>query len=136
MKFPVDPRIGKRHRFCSSADCRKAAKRESQQRWLNKPENRSYFKGPANAMRAKLWRASNPKKPRGQRSVHALMTPQLAAALKACGVQDLSERQLALVLGIVSHLARSSVQETIAGRIRRFMFAGYAVLRTMDSPEK
>ena len=91
-------------------------------------------------MRAKLWREANPKKPvRDRRIVQRLIDPQLSAALKACGVQDLNERQLALVLGIVSFLARSRVQETMARKIRRFMFAGYAVLRgpnpTIRRPE-
>lgn len=62
-----------------------------------------------------------------------LIEPQLAAALRACGVQDLSERQLALVLGLVSALALSDVQDVIARKIRRLMFAGYAVLRSDDA---
>jgi hypothetical protein len=63
-----------------------------------------------------------------------LIQPRLAAALKACGVQDLNERQLALMLGMVTTLARSGVQDVIARKIRRLMFAGYAVLRPDDSP--
>lgn len=62
-----------------------------------------------------------------------LIEPHLAAALKACGVQDLSERQLALVLGLVSALAQSGVQDVIARKMRRLMFAGYAVLRSDDA---
>lgn len=129
-KFPINARIGARHRHCSAPECRRASKRESQRRWLGKPENAGYFKGPANALRAKLWRAANPKKrPQTQRTIQRLMDSALAAALKSCGVQDLSERHLALVLGLVSRLARGREQETIAREIRRLMFEGYAVLR-------
>jgi hypothetical protein len=64
-----------------------------------------------------------------------LISPGLSATLEACGVQELNERQLALVLGVVSALARSRAQETIARRLRQLMFAGYAVLRTMESPQ-
>jgi hypothetical protein len=62
-----------------------------------------------------------------------LIQPRLAAALKACGVQDLNERQLALMLGVVTTLARSGVQDVIARKIRQLMFAGYAVLRPDDT---
>jgi len=131
----VDPRLGNRHRYCSAPDCRKAAKRASQERWLSRPENANYFKGPANALRSKLWRAANPRKgKKPARPMQRLISPGLSATLQACGVQDLNERQLALVLGIVSALVRSRAQETIARRLRELMFAGYAVLRTMESP--
>ncbi|MEN9404073.1 MAG: hypothetical protein RL091_2776 [Verrucomicrobiota bacterium] len=135
-KFPVNPRLGKRHRYCGYAECRRVAKAGSQQRWLNRPENSGYFKGPGNAMRVRLWRAANPKRKGSnpQRVAQRFMTPRLSTALKACGVQDLNERQLALMLGMVSTLARTSVQEAIARKIRQLMFAGYAVLRTADSP--
>jgi hypothetical protein len=135
-QFVVDPRLGQRHRYCAAPDCRKAAKRASQQRWLSRPENASYFKGPANALRAKLWRAANPRRSKKPaRSMQRLISPGLSATLEACGVQELNERQLALVLGVVSALARSRAQETIARRLRQLMFAGYAVLRTMESPQ-
>jgi hypothetical protein len=111
------------------------AKHASQRRWLSKPENTGYFKGPGNALRVRLWRAANPKKrTRTQRIMQRLTTPRLSVALRACGVQDLNERQLALVLGVVSTLARSRVQEVIAGQLRRLMFAGYAVLRAAEAP--
>ena len=136
QKFTVNPRLGKRHRYCGHAECRRMAKADSQRRWLSKPENDGYFKGAGNALRVRLWRAANPrpKASNSQRVVQRLTTPRLSAALKACGVQDLSERQLALMLGVLSTLARTSVQEAIARKIRQLMFAGYAVLRAADSP--
>ena len=135
-KFSANPRLGKRHRYCGYDECRRIAKAESQRQWLSKPENSGYFKGAGNALRVRLWRAANPrpKASNSQRVVQRLTTPRLSAALKACGVQDLNERQLALMLGMVSILARTSVQEAIARKIRQLMFAGYAVLRTADSP--
>ena len=136
-QFEVNPRIGRKHRHCAAPACRRASKRTSQERWLRKPENAGYFKGPANALRAKLWRAANPKKrTQTQRTMQRLMDPALAAALKSCGVQDLNERHLALVLGLVSRLARGREQETIAREIRRLMFAGYAVLRGPDESSR
>lgn len=133
-RFIPDPRARKRQRFCRAQECKRASQAASQAKWLSKPENSHYFKGPGNALRVKLWRSANPraKKPPQQKAMQRLIQPALANALKACGVQDLNERQLALVLGVVSALARSSVQDVIARRIRQFMFAGYAVLRPDD----
>lgn len=134
-KFEVNPRIGHKHRHCAARECRAAAKRSSQKRWLSKPENVGYFRGPANALRARLWRAANPRRrSRTQRAAERLLSRELQASLKACGVQDMNDRQLALLLGVFSVLARSRAQESIAGRIRELMLAGYAVLRSMDSP--
>ena len=126
-----------RHRYCHRPECRRASRTHSQTKWLNRPENAQYFKGPANALRAKLWRAANPR-PNARSSrkeMQRLIQPRLATALKACGVQDLNDRQLALVLGLVSALAHSSVQDVIARRLRRLMFAGYAVLRADEPPD-
>jgi hypothetical protein len=132
--FVPDPRAGHRQRYCRTPECRQASKRAAQAKWLGQPKNASYFQGPGNALRVRLWRAANPrpKKRPAPRPMQRLIEPRLSAALRACGVQDLSERQLALVLGVVSSLARSKVQDVIARQLRRLMFAGYAVLRSPD----
>ena len=49
-----------RARYCSRADCRKASKRASQARWLNKPENRNYFCGGQHVERVRAWRKAHP----------------------------------------------------------------------------
>jgi len=41
-------------------DCGRAGKAASQRRWLHKPKNRDYFKGPANVQRVQTWRAAHP----------------------------------------------------------------------------
>ena len=46
--FKPDPRNAKRQRYCCKPECRKASKSASQRRWLRKPENRDYFRGPDN----------------------------------------------------------------------------------------
>lgn len=134
-KFRVNPRLGHRHRYCANAECRKVAKRASQQRWLSRPENAGYFRGPANALRSKIWRAENPKRRRRRKTRPRRLTNKLAAALRACGAQDLDRKQLALVLGVASILVRSREQETIARQLRRIMVAGQAVLRSMGSSQ-
>ena len=44
--FRLDPRNVRHQRYCSAAACRKASKAASQARWLAKPQNRNYFRGP------------------------------------------------------------------------------------------
>jgi len=59
--FLPDPRNHYHQRYCSKPDCRKASKVASQHRWLSKPGNRSYFRGPANVERVRgAWRKANP----------------------------------------------------------------------------
>lgn len=58
--FVPDCRNVKRQRYCRRTECRKASKRESQRRWLEKPENRNYFRGPENIERVREWRRANP----------------------------------------------------------------------------
>src|SRR5271154_2291304 len=49
--FRPAPR-NRRHQFyCSASGCRAASKAASQARWLAKPENQSYFRGPVNVAR-------------------------------------------------------------------------------------
>ena len=49
--FRPDPRNARHQRYCAKAPCRRASKAASQQRWLEKPENRDYFRGPEQVAR-------------------------------------------------------------------------------------
>src|ERR1700682_1331749 len=64
------PRPNSRHtqRYCAKSDCRKASKAAAQAKWLNKPENRSYFRGPENVERVQRWRERHPGYWRKKRS--------------------------------------------------------------------
>ena len=58
--FRPDPRSARHQRYCSTPACRNASKAASQARWLSKPHNRSYFRGPEHVARVRAWRAANP----------------------------------------------------------------------------
>ncbi len=58
--FVPDYRNRGRQQYCSSADCRQASKRSSQQQWLSQAANRDYFRGPENVKRVQQWRAAHP----------------------------------------------------------------------------
>jgi hypothetical protein len=55
-------------RYCAKAECRKASKAAAQAKWLNKAENRSYFRGPENVERVQRWRERHPGYWRKKRS--------------------------------------------------------------------
>jgi len=54
------PRTRSLQRYCSEPECRAASKKASQRRWLQKPENRDYFRGPQHVSRVQAWREENP----------------------------------------------------------------------------
>ena len=52
--FNPNPRSKGRQQFCSDAECRKASKKASLKKWLQKPQNQHYFCGPENVLRVQL----------------------------------------------------------------------------------
>ena len=62
--FRPDPRNRRHQHYCSALACRAASKAASQARWLAKPENQSYFRGPAGTLTADQFAAA---KRRGRR---------------------------------------------------------------------
>jgi hypothetical protein len=47
-------------KYCPEPLCRLASKKASQQRWLQKPENQDYFRGPQHVSRVQAWREQRP----------------------------------------------------------------------------
>ena len=58
--FRPDPRNRRHQRYCSTPACRRASKAASQERWLAKPENHDYFRGPVHVARVRRWRSGKP----------------------------------------------------------------------------
>ena len=58
--FLPDPRNQYHQRYCSKRVCRRRSKTDSRRRWLQKPENQNYFRGPENSRRVKEWRKRHP----------------------------------------------------------------------------
>lgn len=140
--FRPDPRNRARQRYCSKPACRKASKKASQARWLAKPANQDYFRGPANTERNRRWRASHPgyrKRPQRSRaqqdpsSAQSLVNQSLTPVQSAPAQQDPSSLQLALFVGLIANLAASTQQETIDRSMRRLHDLGREVLQ--QSPD-
>ncbi len=79
--FDPNPRSAGRQRYCSKPECRQSSKAASQRRWLQKPANRHYFKGPTQVERVRQWRQAHPGTWRRQTAAPAnalqdALTPQ------------------------------------------------------------
>lgn len=68
-----------------------------------------------------------------RKALRRVLSTELANAIESCALQDLNDRQLALVLGILSRVSGAALQDQMAGMLRRFMFDGYALLRAPES---
>jgi hypothetical protein len=104
-------------RYCAKAECRKASKAAAQAKWLNKPENRSYFRGPENTERVRRWRERHPGYWRKKRS-----SPD--------ALQDLASVQVPLLAGVVSLLIGDALQDRFATFTRELVDRGKRVLAT------
>ena len=123
--FLPDCRNAYHQRFCSTPACQHASKRNSQRRWLRKPENRNYFREPDNLERVRAWRNLHPGYWRPvKHSCQQLQAPGLAgtgtpegtgAPSGAAGtLQDFCRARLPAMVELVSTLGRCALQEDIA----------------------
>jgi len=137
--FLPDPRNATRQRYCSKPECRKASKASSQKRWLQKPENQDYFRGPDNVERVQLWRKAHPgywrRKPENEST--ALQDPlneQLTennenkSDFISHALQDSLILQPAVFIGLIAQLTGYALQEDIAMAARRLQQLGNDIL--------
>ena len=139
--FAPDPRSAKRQRYCSQPACRQASKAASQRRWLRKPANREYFRGPLHVERVRQWRQAHPGywrkgKPEAKGPLQDLcrsqapQTERVTNGIVPPALQDLCLAQPALVVGLIATLTGSALQEDIADAIRRLQRKGQDILGT------
>jgi len=134
-RFIVNPRSARRHRFCRKPDCVQASRASARRRWLRKNGGRKYFEGRDNAERVRLWRRRNPRywlresRVKSIREARFRLTKRLAAALRFVALQDSIDTQLALKIGIISHVTGATLQDSIARQLRCLMLRGNAILR-------
>lgn len=136
--FRPDPRNAMKQEYCSQPKCRKASKAASQKKWLSKPENRDYFRGPANVQRVQEWRRQNPgywrkeqgrEKPLQDHSTSETTEQQDGKALSPDhALQDLLSAQPAVLLGLLANLTGSALQDHIVMTVRRLRQLGQDIL--------
>ena len=141
--FLPDPRNRHHQEFCQKEPCRQASKRASQRRWLAKPENTGHFGGPDEVERVRQWRQSHPgywrthkRKSAGtlQDIYHNQATDSQSVAegdpqdLFRRTLQDVCLAQTPLLVGLLSQLIDSALQEDIVGFARRMVAKGQDLL--------
>lgn len=144
--FIPNPRNRHHQKFCQKELCRQASKRHSQQVWLAKPENKDHFRGAANVERVRQWRKEHPgywrrrnKKPDG--ALQDVCHNQVAQAQEVAMIdpqdlfrrtlQDVCRVQAPLLVGLLSQMIDSPLQEDIVGFARRMVAKGQDLL---DNP--
>jgi hypothetical protein len=56
------------------------------------------------------------------------MRGKLADVVREFALQDMIDTQFSLVVGLLSYLTRSALQDTIASEMRRLMLLGHGIL--------
>lgn len=133
--FVPDARNARHQRYCAAPECRAASKRASQAKWLAKPENRDYYRGPPAVARVRAWRAAHPGYSRRRAPVSAVPTsvaetppgaPEQISCNAAPGslLQDVLHAQPIVLVGLIAHLFGSPLQEDIASTVVRLVQLG------------
>jgi hypothetical protein len=146
-----------RQRFCAKEACRKASKVASQRQWSQQPQNRDYFRGAAHVGRVRQWRAKNPgdaRRKKREAPLQDIAPPQAVAAepltemrdhlpsdfsqkepedfapsgASAPPLQDFALIQDPLFVGLISMLAGTPLQESLAPFTHRLVEQGRRVL--------
>ncbi len=141
--FDLDPRKRGEHWYCSKAECRRASKRVSQRRWLQKPENRDYFRGPESAVRKRQWRGRGAAGEHGAAGRAGAASQDLidTQGIESSGEYRQSQGALRLqgpvLIGLIAHLSDSTLQDDIAQTSRRLLQLGQDILsgRASDAPQ-
>jgi hypothetical protein len=139
LLFVPDYRNRNRQRYCKDSECRKASKAASHQKWLQKPENENYFRGPLNTRRVQEWRKHHPGYWRRSRSKkQSALQDRLNtepseinkdnANLTNKGLQDFLTVHPAVIIGLISNLIGSPLQDDIAGALLRMQQSGQDIL--------
>jgi hypothetical protein len=150
--FVPDYRNRGRQKYCSATECQSASKQQSQERWLSKPENRDYFRGPENVKRVQQWREEHPdyskrqvrKPPRTlQETCPEVLPEQVAVAqdlipkevpqVSRPALQELCVAQTPLLVGLIAQFTDTPLQEDIVTYTRRLIAKGQDIL---DQPSR
>jgi hypothetical protein len=136
--FRPDPRNINRQKYCRQPKCRKVSKAASQQRWLQKPENQDYFRGPENVERVQQWREANPGYWQSKRKnkQDALQDPLISQPTENNNdnvkfahdaLQDFLIAQPPVLLGLIANFTGTALQDDIAMTIRRLQKLGQQI---------
>ena len=136
--FRPDPGNRRHQRYCSAPRCRRASKAASHARWLARPENHDYFRGPVHLARCQAWRARHPCYWRTPSKDVPL--PQAVDPVGKIGVfartplQDLVTAQPAVLIGLIAHLVGTPLQVDVVRATDRLLRLGQDILAMSERP--
>ena len=133
--FLPDVRNIRHQQYCGKTACRQASKADSRRKWLQKPENRDYFRGPENVRRVQQWRAAHPgywrRKPSTSQTalqdLSNLQPPennQDTVKSEAHVLQDLLTAQPFVLLGLIANFTGAALQDDIDSTLLRLQQLG------------
>ena len=133
--FSPNPRNASRQKYCRKEQCRKASKRDSQRKWLEKPQNQDYFRSPENTKRVQEWRKAHPRYWRRKRSQPktALQDPLIVQPSDITGdnpdsmdnaLQDLLTIQPFVLLGLIAHITDTALQDNMDSTLQHLLELG------------
>jgi len=136
--FLPDYRNAKRQHYCPKPECRNASKTESQRKWLNKPENKDYFTGPAHVKRVQQWRKRHPgywrKKSNPENELqdpcreNHIEKQSVDSTFMKSALQDPCISQVSVLIGLIAQFTGSALQDDIADTIGRMQQLGNDIL--------
>jgi hypothetical protein len=136
--FTPDARNAKRQHYCGRPACRKASKMASQRRWLQKDENKDYFRGPDHCTRVRQWRQAHLGYwRRAKKSADALQDPLIGKPIEiktksdeliGVPLQDLLILQPDVIIGLIANFTGLALQDDIAFCLRRLQQLGRDIL--------
>jgi hypothetical protein len=137
--FIPDYRNRERQKYCNKPECKKASKAASQKKWLSKPENKDYFRGPEHVQRVQDWREaksgySKRNRSKSEKTLQDSLTPQYAENKRnnnhftKFALQDSLNVQPAVIIGLIAQITGSTLQENIAETLLRMQQLGQDVL--------
>ena len=142
--FVPDHRNRSRQKYCGAPECRKKSKAASQKKWLNKPENQDYFRGPDHVERVQQWRKQNPGygKSTSTKQSNALQDSLISQQAEnnkdICQItdnalQDSLITQPSVLIGLISNFIGSVLQDDIANTLLRLQQSGRDILNRQQT---
>jgi hypothetical protein len=137
--YRPDYRNLRHQRYCAKPKCRLASKQTAQKNWGGSEKGRNYFRGAEEVERVQEWRKTHPgySRRRGRKSHKALQDDCSAQLFEPqpdtlnlieLALQDDCWSQPAFVVGLMSNLTGSALQDDIAGCLREINARGQEIL--------
>jgi hypothetical protein len=137
--FVPDARNKGRQKYCCRPACQKASKAASQKRWLAKPENKNYFRGPENVLRVQEWRKQNPGywrrgRPKSKSALQESLKRQSIENKRDIGknaalaLQDALIMQPAVLVGLIANITGQALQDDMVRTVLGLQQLGSDIL--------